>query len=508
MPQVILIDPGYENSDDLVNKFNMGIVSIASFLKFNGIDTVCFQKKSDYDRELFNFLEKGEVVLIGISMMTIQYSEGELLARKIKEFFPEIKIVAGGYHVKIYPEKTLSNTSFDIAVTGDGEQTMLEIYDACVHQKPLSAIDGIGFKDENGLHWTEPAERFDLNRLPQINYSVIYNLKPNTWYDSQKSMYVYSGTGCGNRCTFCINSVFNVKRRLRPIDLVVNEIEHLVNTQNISHIYIIDENFGSEKSRFLSFLDLCETRNLNFDFFFQTRADIIADGFLKGDVLKRIKRIGCRYILVGIESGSDRMRKIMNKKLSLHQIYRSLQMILEAGITPWITLMIGMPDENLDDYHATFRLMWEIKKIGNRYPQGIVMDIPALYRPIPGSLMYERAKSYYKNGYEIDFSEKDHFLNSDLPTSLQVQNCNYLWIQNPKQLYTILSCMERYVKFYSGMRGFLKKFMESLLFWFPGRQKKLLTLKINPEFSNPLLFFYFRLMLYKTNKLIPERNRG
>jgi radical SAM superfamily enzyme YgiQ (UPF0313 family) len=496
MSQIILIAPAF--GDTLVNVFNVGLLSIASFLESKGVDVIIFHKKKDYENKLLEYLSKSEVMLVGISMMTVQYSEGEEIAKKIKNINPTLPIVVGGIHVKIFPQKTLSCKYFDIAVTGDGEQTMFEIFDAFKNNRNISLIKGIGFKDQHGMHWTSPAERFDLNLLPQLNYSLIYNFGPNKWYDSQKSMYVFSGTGCGNKCTFCINSIYGTKRRLRPIIQVVNEIEYLIKNYNISHIYVLDEDFSREKRRFLEFLDLCEHRNLHFDFFFQSKADVIADGYLGIEVLKRIRHIGCKYILLGIESGSDRMRKLINKKLSSDQAIRSIKSILEAGITPWITLMIGMPDENIEDYYATFRLMWGIKNLSKNYPQGVAMDVPALYRPIAGSLMYKRALAYYPKGNKIDFSQQDHFVNSNKPTSLQLLECNYPWIQDRQELYKILSCMERYFKYYSGFSGFRKKISDGILFFIPGYRKKLILTNRNPEALNPLLFLELKSILKET----------
>ena len=499
MPQIILINPSFGKSDNIINKFNMGLLSIASFLESRGVDVIIFHTKKDYEDKLLEYISENDVILIGISMMTVQYPEGERIAKEIKKIYPKLPVVVGGVHVKIFPEKTLMCEYFDIAVTEDGEQTMFEIFDAFINDKDMTLVKGIGFKDQHGMHWTHPAERFDLALLPQLNYSLVYNFKPNRWYDSQKSMYVFSGTGCGNKCTFCINSIYGTRRRLRPVLQIVNEIEHLIKNYGVSHIYIVDEDFGREKKRFLEFLDMCENRDLHFDFFFQSRADIIADGYLNIDVLKRIRKIGCKSMLIGIESGSNRMRKIIKKKLSSDQAIRSVKSIVEADITPWITLMIGMPDENVNDYHDTFRLMWEIKKL-NKFFHRIVMDVPALYRPIPGSLMYQEAMSYYPKETPIDFSQQEQFVNPSLPTSLQLLECDYPWILDRQDLYNTLICMERYIKYCNGPIGFLKQKIENILYPVRAYRKYLISNNRNPDSLNPALQSYLKNILEETEE--------
>lgn len=539
MVKVALFDPdffGLEGDSVSENfRFNVGLLSIGSFLKHHRIDATVYYKSRFYLKKLEDIITP-EVTVVGISMMTAQYNNALKLARRIKKIRPDLSIVAGGCHVRLFPQEVLGRPEFDIVVPGGGEIPMLELFQALSKKESLHKVKGIGFKKSGELIWTGPQVNIDMTSLPKMDYGVMDNFSLVKWYDGQKSMYVFSGNGCPFRCTFCINSLSFQKFQQRDISDVVDEIELLINRYGVTHVYPTDEFFCANKSRLLQFLDLIEKRKLHFSWFIQNRADTVTPERLNQKILKRMRKLGCTTMLLGAESGSNLMLARMNKNLKTSQIIKASKNLVAAGITPWLTFMIGMPGETKEDYKATLRLIDNLKRVS----RGIIISGPALYRPIPGSIMYNNAVSHYSKGKKLRFSLPSEFAHSNLANSLQVKECGYRWIEDPKLVHDILLCIERFYTYpglWANLVGliksslfllcpnilinnvnFLKKrfsgvdlsskmkyvqyyvslYYYMLCYFFPSGRRSLIKRQLNPEAFNPLLWFKWKRLLRET----------
>lgn len=439
MDRVVLLDPSFPNNHDENFKFNIGLLSIGSYLKSKGIPTTVYYK-GKHLKDALSDIAASDVMLVGISAMTIQFPSAITLARQIKSIKPDLKIVIGGCHARLFPELVLREGAFDVAVIGDGEVPALQIYQCLAGEKSLHSVKGIGFKMEGKVIWTEKTGEIDLKALPHVDYSVLYGFEPIKWYDGQPSMMVYSGNGCTHKCTFCINSMVGGRYRSRNIEDVIDEIEMLLNKYYVTHIYPVDENFCENKKRFFEFLDLIERRGLTFTWFIQNRVDTLTDNYLNRAVLERMRKLGCIGMLLGLESGSDHMLGVMKKQIDSRQAIPAARALLSVGIQPWLSFMIGMPDERGEDYLATLRLVHELHEI----KPYMMSTPPQLYRPIPGSRMFQRAMEWYPEDDNVMFSDSSDFVSPTLPISLQAKICNYRWIQDKKLLVEILACMERF----------------------------------------------------------------
>lgn len=539
MTEVALFDPdffGLDGDAESENfRFNIGLLSIGSYLKHHGINTKVFYKSRYYLKDLKNIITP-EVKLVGISTMTAQFDNAVRLAKKIKKIRPDLPIVVGGCHVRLFSEKVLQYKEFDIVVPGGGEIPMRGIFNVLKAKKSLRSVKGLGYKQEGKFIWTGPQEDIDAKLLPRMDYSIMDHFSLVNWYDGQQSMYVYSGAGCPFNCTFCINSISFRKFQQRKISDVVDEIEMLIKTYGITHVYPTDEFFCANKTRLLEFLDLIEKRKLYFYWFIQNRADTITPERLNLKILKKMKKLGCTTMLLGAESGSDEMLARMKKNLRTVQIIKAVKNLVAADIVPWLTFMIGMPEETKEDYRETLRLIDKLKNIS----QKIIISGPVLYRPIPGSVMYNKAISYYPKRKNLRFSLSSEFAHSNLASSLQVKQCGYKWIQDKKLLYEILLCIERFDNHPSiltawinlgksfflllipnfiikhsvflneripeniinnkmgNIKYYLNSYLHFIFYFIPWEHRYFIKRGINPEAFNPLLWFKWRALLRNT----------
>jgi hypothetical protein len=111
------------------------------------------------------------------------------------------------------------------------------------------------------------------------------------------------------------------------------------------------------------------------------------DTFLQydDDLLRLIKKSGCSVITFGVESGSDRMLKLINKDIVMEQVYRANQRALSFGFKINYHFMVGFPEETKEDVIETIkaiRILTENKRV-NIYG-------PSIYTPYPMTPLFDR----------------------------------------------------------------------------------------------------------------------
>jgi len=386
MENVVFIDPSHKGSTE---EFNCGLLTIGTYLDSKGYKVNLIFSSNDYS--VFDQYINDETVYVGISAMTTQIPEALKVLKYVKEKWPKVTIVFGGYHSILYPEQTLEHKDIDFICLGDGVELCEELILALKGKKEFKDIKGLGYKENGDLKFNEKCAHTDLSIIPRMNYGLVHDFKPIERKlhfnkgEKVKTGIVFSGNGCPFSCTFCINSAMQRKWQGRDIELVLDEIEWFINEHEVNDIYLIDELFFVKKERFFQFLDGIEKRNLNFTWNSQCRAEYFGDHYLSVDVLKRMRKLGASGILLGVESGSQRMLNKMRKGIKVSSVIKAVEMMGEAGIVPRASFIIGMPGETRDDMLRTFKLIIELYKINsNLYLHG-----PSIYRPYPGGLMYD-----------------------------------------------------------------------------------------------------------------------
>jgi anaerobic magnesium-protoporphyrin IX monomethyl ester cyclase len=384
MAKVVFIDPSHAGSTD---EFNCGLLVIGSYLHDKGHDAKLFFATKDIEA-----IEKAitqDTLFVGFSSMTTQLPEALRVTQHLKNKFPDLKILYGGYHATLYPEQTLKHDLIDFICTGDGEEMCEELIEALEGKRELSSIQGFGYK-ENGQQIITAARAFSkVDILSRMNYELIHNFKPikrklNNMGDTKVTGVIYSGKGCPFVCTFCINAVLKKKWQGRPLNYIFDEIEWLIKKHGVNDIYIVDELFFVRKQRFFQWLDEIEKRGLEFTWVPQCRAGYINDNYLTQDVLARMKRLGCKGILLGIESGSQRMLNKLKKGMMVNQAMHAVKELGKVGIIAKPAFIIGLPGETKEDMLYTFKLILEMYK---ENPE-LYLHGPSIFRPYPGGPMY------------------------------------------------------------------------------------------------------------------------
>lgn len=269
-----------------------------------------------------------------------------------KEF--DRPVVIGGPHMEIYPKETMTHECLDYGVVGDGWETLPELLDSLEHQKDLTKVKGIVYRNKDEIILTEArAKTVSLQDVP----FPARDLLPNDKYDMIASKakpltIMVTALGCPFTCTYCCT---DTNLRARSAEHIVAEVEECINKYGIKEIEFYDETFTLNRKRMGKFLDLIEEKELKFNFSIRTRVDCVDK-----ELIYRMAKNGCIRVNFGIESGDENVLKATNRNMSIDTIKKSVKMANDAGMLTFGFFMIGLPQDTKESIEKTLKLMLEL----------------------------------------------------------------------------------------------------------------------------------------------------
>lgn len=276
-------------------------------------------------------------------------------AKKIKKRNPKCLLVVGGPHTYVMDDLILKNYPFiDILVRGEGEETLLEI----VKGKPKEKILGITYKKGNKI--IRNRERpFSLNiDKYYIDYSLLppldvygKDVEAPSELRKLKTIYTIASRGCPFQCAYCANVHWQRRWRAVTPEELVRRIEGWVNELGVEYVRFYDDLFTANAKWVLKICKLLKEKNLNIKFRVLVRA-----GTSK-KVLGALSEVGCCAVGFGIESGSDKILKRINKQITRKQIIQTIQDCRKLGLWTVGAFIIALPDETIEDYQKTLSLV-------------------------------------------------------------------------------------------------------------------------------------------------------
>lgn len=290
--------------------------------------------------------------LIGFTLNYGQFLPSLTLAKKIKETYPEKKIVFGGSTtINELGIKVLKTFDWiDFIITGEGEEPLFLLatnYDN--HQ----TIPGLIYRDNKDITWNKNENYTDLNNLPYPNFQSYYE-DINSVSDEIKQYFSLYGRlpielsrGCWwNKCTFCNISTYHKKYREKSIERFIEELTFLSNTYKILNFQIIGNTLPQNDFRGLC--NQISKLEKDFSFYIEARA-----GHLKSEDYTLLKKAGFNHIQTGIETFSQNYIKKMNKGVRVIDNIAALKYSKENDISNTYNLIIDYPNEEKRDYEET-----------------------------------------------------------------------------------------------------------------------------------------------------------
>jgi len=305
-------------------------------------------------------------------------------------------VVCGGPHATAMPEDVLRRSNCDVVVMGEGEITFLEIVKNFKEKKHnFSEIMGIAFKDGDTtrINPKRPPIK-DLDSLPFPARDLIdLSVYPGLYYKKESSeTYIISSRGCPYNCVYCSNPVWKYNKpwyRLRSPKNVVDEIEYIVNELGIKEIYDQTDEFNGNMKWAKAACDEIIQRGIKVSLKAQMRSD-----HMDKELAEKMKGAGFWLGLFGVESGSERTLKGIDKRVTPEDNIRALSILKDAGIKTFALLMaFNVWEEDgkfcFETKEDTNKTLEYIKKLIKERKVDLMSW--SLTTPYPGSKLYDIA---------------------------------------------------------------------------------------------------------------------
>ena len=390
-PEIIKKERGYDPP--------LGILYLAAYLEKNSdhqISIIDAQVEELTSNQLAKKIQAISPDIVGITAMTFTLIDVIKVIEIVKKIDSKIKIILGGPHAHIYPKETLDLSGVDFVVLGEGEKPLFELIKNINNPKKLKEIKNIAFKDENKQIVINECRDYnqDLDELPFPARHLIPYKKYWSILSGNKIMTtMFTSRGCPYQCTFCDRPNMGKLFRSRSAKNVVDEMEECLK-MGIKEIFIYDDTFTVNKQRVMDICNEIITRKLKFVWDIRSRIDTVDE-----EMLKKLKQAGCDRIHYGVESGTEKILKVLNKGIHLDQVVNIFNLTKKIGISTFAYFMIGCPTETKNDILQTIKFA---KNLNTDYVQ------ITIFTPFPATKIYYDAlnQGVIKNDYWLKFAKK------------------------------------------------------------------------------------------------------
>jgi radical SAM superfamily enzyme YgiQ (UPF0313 family) len=327
-------------------------------------------------KEVKQTLELYEPDIVGISLLSVEVASALKISQICKQASDKCYVVWGGVHPTFLPDDCLKNKEVDFVIRGEGEYSMLELCEVLKKTRNgLSEIRGLSFRNNGRV--VHNAARDAIENVDELQFPAWNNVLFPESFDHKSLGSMILSRGCPFRCTFCSSRNFwNKKVRFRSAENVINEINTFKKLYGTNYFMFWDDSFTINKSVVERYCKAILDSKLKISWKTATRADLVDE-----QILKLMKKAGCCKLEIGVESGSDRIKRIILKDVTNDQIRHGFAMINKTGIGVGAFFMAGFPEETSDDLSQTFELMKELEATE------MVFNI---FDPMPGSTEYEK----------------------------------------------------------------------------------------------------------------------
>lgn len=346
----------------------LGILTIAGPLLEEGFTVTILDERVelDFSNTLKKELSKGPIC-VGISSMSGWPIKNSLrISRYIKEN-TRIPVVWGGVHTSLFPGHVINNEYVDYIVIDDGEETLPQLL-KCIDgggMSDLGAIKGIGFKKNGKSIITDTAPPADISKNPPVPLHLLdfskytqhktREISHRSGLNVNHNIPVETSRGCPYSCSFCTESKRKKKWRALSPTRVISDIKHYIKVTGSKGFSIVDDNFFGQPSRGREIIDLLVKENLDISWHTNVTARLVSNS--DEQFLHQMEKSGCKLLVMGAESGSPRILKMIDvKKATVEDIIEANRKLAKTNIISSFICIEGFPTETAEDIKKTFML--------------------------------------------------------------------------------------------------------------------------------------------------------
>ena len=380
---------------------------LAPFLEKAGytVSIVDSRVEKNWQKTLTNDLK--DAFALGVTSMSgpdlIPAIEASQIARGMNK---KISIMWGGHHASALPDEVFNENLGDYVFLGPAEFTFPKILDCIYHKKEIPS-------DIKGVVWQEKGEivgnRLSNSAVFDYEETPAYHLIDVEEYRSSNNVVSYFKTrGCPFKCTFCATGNFNVSHKLPR--QYHKEIKMLIEGFKFSNFVFRDPTFFLKAS---TVMDCAELLNSFEHVKWKGQARGTFHRQYTPEQFRYMRKSGLTSVMFGVESGSQRMLDIMDKRVTREDYVKSAEVLNDLGVEMYASFMFAMPRETIADLKETIKLMHELKKIN---PNILLQN--CIFLPLPATNMFKDAvklgyqpptnlKSWSERGISSRFEERN-----------------------------------------------------------------------------------------------------
>jgi radical SAM superfamily enzyme YgiQ (UPF0313 family) len=345
----------------------IGIMSLSSVLKRAGHEVVLYDQANPETPNdvIIKDIRAQKPDLVGISFLsTTSYPYAKILARQIRAADSGVKIAFGGVFASLNAQLVkLQVPEVDFVCRGDGEQLILDLLERL---NDPDTVTGVTWQERDGKlrnNLNRPLPR-DLDQWPfpdreslPLDFVESMPLDVPAVLSLDRFTTMQTSRGCPWPCVFCDIPIFNEgKWRSRSPAHVVGEFKHLTD-QGYGSVYFVDDHFLLQPKRIEAICDGLIAMKNTIKYGLEGRVDSVAQ-----HLFPKLARSGCRTIMFGIESGSQKILDRLKKEQTLQEIETAVTNAKNAGIEiVHGFFVVGIPDETEEDLRATFKFASKIR---------------------------------------------------------------------------------------------------------------------------------------------------
>lgn len=382
MKKAIICFPAIKSG---ANQYPTGLYKIATWCK-DEYDIIVLDQRLEHNvYNTINDIIDENVLCLGLSVMTGEQIKYALDISKV--FHDKIKIVWGGIHPTNLPKQTIENAYIDYIIIGDGEDAFLNL---------LRYLDSMEIDEE--LFFSKNNNNCKHNRLDRsgLNKKYVdfdkYPIRDEYFIKRdgfKKAFTLETSRGCPFQCFFCHNSIYRKTYRSIEDANVIKIIEELERRYNVDGIIFQEDNFFANHVRIDNVINYLKSKP-NIGWKASGRISDFSKLLEDKTFAENLSQSGCKILQFGIESGSQKILDMINKKMKLEDVISVNQELARFPIKLRYNFIVGFPGEEMEDINQTFEF---IKFLRNEN-ENVEYPFVNIYNPYPGTVLYNKALKY------------------------------------------------------------------------------------------------------------------
>ncbi len=346
--------------------------------------------------------------VVGFSVNSSSIPSSLIVAGWLKAVRADVVVVFGGQIFNTLPnwaDVVIRKPQVDAVIAGDGEHTLADLLDRLRQGASLEGCRGMYIRDAEGEPvYTGARPPVDLDELPFADFSSFDMELYGSDHAKPHDLVMMTNRGCVRRCSFCGHRTAWPGFRQMSGERIYAEIQHQRKVlpslrHSDSEIKFYDLLINGDMKKLMRLCDLLISDSGPRLSWRECNAIIRPE--MTEDACRRLYEAGCRMLIIGLESGSQRVLDIMEKGQTVEQMKAVLKNIDRAGLMTRGNFMFGHPGETEDDFRATLDFIREMHPyIHHVYPsftftnlEGRLLEDPRAWGVVPGphALYWESA---------------------------------------------------------------------------------------------------------------------